>query len=50
MAVDEEHLTAGMVEQLIKGIPEPEDMKRLADLKDSYAELAEPEQFAVTVC
>ncbi|CAG5134081.1 unnamed protein product, partial [Candidula unifasciata] len=46
LAVDEENLTTNMLEQLIKGIPEPDDMKKLADLKDVYAELAEPEQMS----
>ena len=49
LAVDEENLTAGMLEQLIKYMPEPDEMKRLAELKDEYNDMAEPEQFAVTV-
>nr|QAT94454.1 diaphonous [Bradybaena similaris] len=49
LAVDEENLTTNMMEQLIKCMPEPDDMKKLADLKDQYTELAEPEQFAVTM-
>ncbi|RUS87289.1 hypothetical protein EGW08_004969, partial [Elysia chlorotica] len=49
LAVDEDNLTAGMLEQLIKYMPEPEEIKRLSELKDEYSDLAEPEQFAVTM-
>ncbi|GFN88166.1 diaphanous-related formin [Plakobranchus ocellatus] len=49
ITVDEDNLTAAMLEQLIKYMPEPEEMKRLAELKDEYKDLAEPEQFAVTM-
>lgn len=50
LAVDEGNLTPGLLAQLIKCIPEPEVLKKLAALKDCYADLAEPEQFAVVVC
>ena len=49
MAVDEEKLTVQVIEQLIKYMPEPEQMTQLAALKDDYDFLAEPEQFGCTV-
>ena len=48
--VDEEQLTAQLVEQLIKYMPEPKQISQLAQLKDQYDDLAEPEQFCVKVC
>lgn len=47
--VDESSLTVGLIEQLIKFLPEPEEMKKLAALEDQYSVLAESEQFAVVV-
>lgn len=47
--MDEENLTSAMLEQLIKYMPEQEAMGQLAELKDCYDELAEPEQFGVEV-
>lgn len=47
--MDEEKLDVAQIEQLIKYMPEPEQMKQLAALKDEYDTMAEPEQFAVTV-
>ena len=47
--MDEENLSSAMVEQLIKYMPDPDSMNQLAGLKDSYKDLAEPEQFCVTV-
>ncbi|KAL3878567.1 hypothetical protein ACJMK2_030904 [Sinanodonta woodiana] len=49
LEMDEENLTSAMIEQLIKYMPEPEQMNQLAGMKDNYAELAEPEQFTVTM-
>lgn len=43
--MDEEKLDVAVVEQLIKYLPEPEQMKQLASLKDDYDGLAESEQF-----
>jgi len=48
--MDEEKLNVGIIEQLIKYLPEPEQMKQLAGLKDEVASLADPEQFGVMVC
>ena len=47
--MDEEKLNPAMIEQLIKYMPEPEQMKKLAALKDEYDQLAESEQFGVVV-
>jgi len=48
--VDEENLTAGLMEQLIKYLPSHEQMNQLAALRSQYTDLAEPEQFVVVVC
>lgn len=47
--MDEENLTVGLIEQLIKYLPEPEQMNQLAALKDQYSTLSDPEQFALVV-
>ena len=49
LAVDEENLSELFIESLLKYMPEPGQMKQLAEFKDDYDSLAEPEQFAVTV-
>lgn len=48
--VDEEQLEVAQVEQLIRYMPEPEQMSQLAALKDEYDTLSEAEQFGVVVC
>ena len=50
LAVDQENLSAAMLEQLLKNMPEGDQMNQLAAMKDQYDELAEPEQFAIVVC
>ena len=47
--VDESQLSSEMLEQLLKFIPEPEQLQALAQLKDEIDSLAEPEQFCVVV-
>ncbi len=47
--MDDENLTVAMLEQLIKYMPEQEQISQLAALKDEYDMLAEPEQFGVVV-
>ena len=47
--VDEPQLSSEMLEQLLKFIPEPEQLQALAQLKDEIDSLAEPEQFCVVV-
>ncbi|CAN8032239.1 unnamed protein product, partial [Ixodes persulcatus] len=49
LEVDEEHLTEAMLQQLIKYMPEADQLKKLAELKDNLADLAEAEQFAVAI-
>ena len=49
LRLDEEHLTPEMLEQLIKYMPEPEQLSALAELKAEYDSLAESEQFTVVV-
>nr|ALX18036.1 diaphanous-related formin [Lymnaea stagnalis] len=49
LQVDEANLTSAMIEQFIKYMPEPDEMKKLSELKEDYNTLAEPEQFAVTM-
>ena len=47
--VDEEKLEVAQLEQLIRYMPEPEQMSQLAALKDEYDMLAEAEQFGIVV-
>lgn len=49
LEVDEANLTTALLEQLIKYMPEPEQINKLASFKDQYADLAESEQFTVTI-
>ncbi|XP_043925014.1 protein diaphanous homolog 1 [Protopterus annectens] len=49
LEVNEKVLTESMVQNLIKQIPEQEQLHMLAELKDEYDELAEPEKFGVVI-
>nr|XP_013802347.1 PREDICTED: protein diaphanous homolog 1 [Apteryx mantelli mantelli] len=49
LEVNETVLTESMVQNLIKQMPEPEQLKMLAELKDEYNDLAESEQFGVVI-
>ena len=49
LEVDEDNLSSSILENLIKYMPEPSQMKQIEKLQDQYSDLAEPEQFAVTV-
>ena len=49
LRIDEEQLTDAILQQLIKNMPEPDQLSRLEQYKDQYSELAEAEQFALTV-
>ncbi|XP_078509624.1 protein diaphanous homolog 1 [Lissotriton helveticus] len=49
LEVNDAVLTESMVQNLIKQMPEPEQLSRLAELKDEYNELAESEQFVVVI-
>uniref|UniRef100_A0A5F8G7E3 Diaphanous related formin 1 n=1 Tax=Monodelphis domestica TaxID=13616 RepID=A0A5F8G7E3_MONDO len=49
LEVNETVLTESMVQNLIKQMPEPEQLKMLSELKDEYDDLAESEQFGVVM-
>lgn len=49
LEMDEENLTVAMLEQLIRYMPPQDQINKLAQLKDEYNSLAEPEQFIVVV-
>ncbi|MEE6478668.1 hypothetical protein FKM82_011937 [Ascaphus truei] len=50
LEVNEEVLTESMVTNLVKQLPEQEQLNRLAEFKDEYNDLAESEQFGVVMC
>ncbi|CAB1431275.1 unnamed protein product [Pleuronectes platessa] len=47
--VDEEQLTEPMIQNLVKHLPEQEQLNSLAKYKNEYANLSEPEQFGVVM-
>uniref|UniRef100_A0A8D0AG91 Diaphanous-related formin 3 n=1 Tax=Sander lucioperca TaxID=283035 RepID=A0A8D0AG91_SANLU len=47
--VDEEQLTEPMIQNLVKHLPEQEQLSALAKYKNEYANLSEPEQFGVVM-
>ncbi|CAL8330598.1 unnamed protein product, partial [Gadus morhua 'NCC'] len=49
LEVNEKVLTESMVQNLIKQMPDQEQLNTLADMKDEYEDLAEAEQFAVVM-
>uniref|UniRef100_A0A2K5EDI6 Protein diaphanous homolog 1 n=1 Tax=Aotus nancymaae TaxID=37293 RepID=A0A2K5EDI6_AOTNA len=49
LEVNEAILTESMIQNLIKQMPEPEQLKMLSELKDEYDDLAESEQFGVVM-
>ncbi|XP_071382511.1 protein diaphanous homolog 1-like [Centroberyx affinis] len=49
LEVNEKVLTESMVQNLIKQLPEPEQLSVLGEMKDEYDDLAEAEQFAVVM-
>ncbi|XP_004643915.1 protein diaphanous homolog 1 isoform X3 [Octodon degus] len=49
LEVNEAVLTESMIQNLIKQMPEPEQLKVLSELKDEYDDLAESEQFGVVM-
>ncbi|KAM4630487.1 protein diaphanous homolog 3-like [Polymixia lowei] len=49
LEVDEEQLTEPMVQNLVKHLPEQEQLSALAKLKNDYSNLSEPEQFGVVM-
>ncbi|KAM4749701.1 protein diaphanous homolog 1 [Rhinophrynus dorsalis] len=50
LEVNEDVLTESMISNLIKQLPEPDQLQMLAEFKDEYNDLAEPEQFGVVMC
>ncbi|KAG8439022.1 hypothetical protein GDO86_005280 [Hymenochirus boettgeri] len=50
LEVNEEVLTESMVSNLVKQLPESDQLQMLAEFKDEYNDLAEPEQFGVVMC
>ena len=49
LEIDENHLTEGMIQSLLKNLPEPEQINGVYQLKEEYEDMAEAEQFCVTV-
>uniref|UniRef100_A0A803V0B7 Protein diaphanous homolog 2 n=1 Tax=Ficedula albicollis TaxID=59894 RepID=A0A803V0B7_FICAL len=49
LEVDEEKLSESLVQNLVKNLPEQKELNALAELKDEYNDLAEPEQFGVVM-
>ncbi|XP_066503722.1 protein diaphanous homolog 3 isoform X1 [Hoplias malabaricus] len=49
MEVDEEQLTESMIQNLVKHLPEQEQLNALTKYKHEYANLSEPEQFGVVM-
>ncbi|KAJ6655472.1 hypothetical protein lerEdw1_005173 [Lerista edwardsae] len=49
LEVNEALLTESMVQNLLKLMPEPDKLKMIAEMKEEYNELAEPEQFGVVI-
>ncbi|XP_068586386.1 protein diaphanous homolog 3-like [Cebidichthys violaceus] len=47
--VDEEQLTEPMIQNLVKHLPEQEQLNALAKYKNEYASLSEPEQFGIVM-
>ncbi|XP_029282034.1 protein diaphanous homolog 3-like isoform X2 [Cottoperca gobio] len=47
--VDEEQLSEPMIQNLVKHLPEQEQLNALAKYKNEYANLSEPEQFGVVM-
>ncbi|XP_042341662.1 LOW QUALITY PROTEIN: protein diaphanous homolog 3-like [Plectropomus leopardus] len=47
--VDEEQLTEPMIQNLVKHLPEQEQLNALAKFKNEYTNLSEPEQFGVVM-
>uniref|UniRef100_A0A671Y1S8 Diaphanous-related formin 3 n=1 Tax=Sparus aurata TaxID=8175 RepID=A0A671Y1S8_SPAAU len=49
LEVDEEQLTEPMIQNLVKHLPEQEQLNALAKYKNEYTSLSEPEQFGVVM-
>uniref|UniRef100_A0A7N8XS39 Diaphanous-related formin 3 n=1 Tax=Mastacembelus armatus TaxID=205130 RepID=A0A7N8XS39_9TELE len=49
LELDEEQLTEPMIQNLVKHLPEQEQLNSLAKYKNEYSNLSEPEQFGVVM-
>ncbi|XP_038652276.1 protein diaphanous homolog 1-like isoform X2 [Scyliorhinus canicula] len=49
LEVDEKVLTESLIQNLIKQLPQQEQLNALAELKEEYNDLSEPEQFGVII-
>uniref|UniRef100_A0A8D0HE98 Diaphanous related formin 2 n=1 Tax=Sphenodon punctatus TaxID=8508 RepID=A0A8D0HE98_SPHPU len=49
LEVDEEKLSESLIQNLVKNLPEQKELSALAQLKDEYNDLCEPEQFGVVM-
>ncbi|XP_067852142.1 protein diaphanous homolog 1-like [Heptranchias perlo] len=49
LEVDEKVLTESLIQNLIKQLPQQEQLNALAELKEEYNDLSEPEQFGVVI-
>ncbi|XP_055783210.1 protein diaphanous homolog 2 isoform X4 [Salvelinus fontinalis] len=49
LEVDEGRLSESLIQNLIKNLPEQKDLSALAELKNEYEELCEPEQFGIVM-
>ena len=49
LACDNDHLTGGLLAQLDKSLPTPDEMKKLADIKNEINDLPDAEQYFCAV-
>ncbi|XP_060126190.1 protein diaphanous homolog 2 isoform X3 [Zootoca vivipara] len=49
LEVDELKLSEALIQNLVKNLPEPKELSALAELKNEYDDLCEPEQFGVVM-
>ncbi|XP_061454159.1 protein diaphanous homolog 2 isoform X2 [Rhineura floridana] len=49
LEVDEEKLSEPLIQNLVKNLPEQKELSALAELKNEYNDLCEPEQFGVVM-
>jgi hypothetical protein len=49
LACDSEHLTSDLLAQLDKSLPSPDELKKLADLKNEINDLLDAEQYVCAV-
>uniref|UniRef100_A0A4W5NXV8 Diaphanous related formin 2 n=1 Tax=Hucho hucho TaxID=62062 RepID=A0A4W5NXV8_9TELE len=49
LEVDEGRLSESLIQNLVKNLPEQKELNALAELKNEYEELCEPEQFGIVM-